>query len=177
MRNHFRYGVIAVLVTVLIGLGGCGADGGEPDTPASATAMSDEQLLAIGREYAQCARANGVTVDEPSVENGRLRVPLVVPEGQEESPPAVPAECEAILRRLPEGVLGRAPVSAADVERIEQFSKCVREHGLPQWPDPASDGSIPLTDPSIVKSDLFQNARQACQHLYDGELRLQGEQR
>jgi hypothetical protein len=171
MRNPFRYGVIAVLVTVLTGLGGCGAGGGDPTPSASAAAMSDEQLLAIGREYAQCARENGLTVDEPSVEDGRLRVPLVVPEGQEAAPPAVPAECESILRRLPEGVLGRAPVSAADVERIERFSQCVREHGIPQWPDPNPDGSIPLTDPSIVKSDLFQNARRACQHLYDGELR------
>jgi hypothetical protein len=172
MRNPFRYGVIAVLVPLLTGLGGCGAGGDDPAPAASASAaMSDEQLLAIGREYARCARESGLTVDEPSVEDGRLRVPLVVPEGQEASPPAVPADCESILRRLPEGVLGRAPVSAEDVERIERFSQCVRENGIPQWPDPNPDGSLPLTDPSIVKSDVFQNARRACQHHYDGELR------
>jgi hypothetical protein len=34
--------------------------------------------------------------------------------------------------------------SHVDMTTLRAFSKCMREHGLSDWPDPTSDGSFPL---------------------------------
>ena len=45
-----------------------------------------------------------------------------------------------------------------------EFSQCVRSHGVPNFPDPGSDGRIP--DPATVGinqgSPKFEAANQAC---------------
>jgi hypothetical protein len=175
MRNLLRYGAAGVLLAVLAGLAGCGS-GGNPSTSASASsdAMSEEQLLTIGREYAQCLREHGIQVDEPTVERGKLRVPLVGPPPQQGTPPAqpdIPATCRSIEDRLPKDAMGRAPVIPEDIQKIERFSQCLRDNGVPEWPDPKADGSIPLNGTSVdVKSDRFQTAKKACQKYYDGPI-------
>jgi hypothetical protein len=178
MRNLLRYGTASVLLAVLAGCGsGSGSGSGDPSpSAASSGAMSDEQILAVGREYAQCMRDHGLNVPEPTVERGRLRVPLPLPpvEGQQQGPPPrpeIPATCQSIVDRLPREVMSRAPMTADDVQKIERFSQCVRENGIPGWPGPKPDGTIPLNGTSIdIKSDAFLNAKRACQKYYDGPL-------
>ena len=66
---------------------------------------------------------------------------------------------------LPNG--GSGP-TAARVQQVRaealQFSRCVRSHGVPNFPDPGSDGRIP--DPATVGinqgSPKFEAANQAC---------------
>jgi hypothetical protein len=66
---------------------------------------------------------------------------------------------------LPNG--GRTP-NTAQVEEIRakalQFSQCVRGHGVPNFPDPGSDGRIP--DPATVGIDQgaprFEAANRVC---------------
>lgn len=66
---------------------------------------------------------------------------------------------------LPNG--GSGP-NAAQVEQIKaqglEFSQCVRSHGVPNFPDPGSDGRIP--DPASVGVDQgspkFEAANQSC---------------
>lgn len=66
---------------------------------------------------------------------------------------------------LPNGGSGPNP---AQVQQMRaqglMFSRCVRSHGVPSFPDPGSDGRIP--DPASVGIDQgspkFQAANQAC---------------
>jgi hypothetical protein len=66
---------------------------------------------------------------------------------------------------LPNG--GRAPnparVQQARAQALE-YARCVRSHGVPNFPDPGSDGRIP--DPATVGVDQgspkFEAANQAC---------------
>jgi hypothetical protein len=66
---------------------------------------------------------------------------------------------------LPNG--GSGP-TAARVQQMKaealRFSRCVRSHGVPNFPDPGSDGRIP--DPATVGinqgSPKFEAANQAC---------------
>jgi hypothetical protein len=66
---------------------------------------------------------------------------------------------------LPNG--GRPP-SQAERQRVKaeslQFAQCVRAHGVPNMPDPGSDGRIP--DPATVGIDQgsprFEAANRAC---------------
>ena len=47
------------------------------------------------------------------------------------------------------------------------FSRCMRSHGMPGFPDPASSGALPKTSPQRlgVSSAQFDAAQRACQHL------------
>jgi hypothetical protein len=66
---------------------------------------------------------------------------------------------------LPNG--GRPPSRSQQAQVTAQalsFSRCVRSHGVPNFPDPGSDGRIP--DPATVGinqgSPKFQAANDAC---------------
>jgi len=50
------------------------------------------------------------------------------------------------------------------------YSRCVRSHGVPGFPDPPSSGQVPKGDAQQfgVSSSQLQAARAACQHLYPG---------
>jgi hypothetical protein len=66
---------------------------------------------------------------------------------------------------LPNGGSGPSPAQVQQVKaQALAFSRCVRSHGLPNFPDPTSDGRIP--DPASVGIDQgspkFQAANQAC---------------
>jgi hypothetical protein len=48
------------------------------------------------------------------------------------------------------------------------YSGCMRSHGVPNFPDPASNGQVPKADTQElgVSSSRLQAAQTACQHLY-----------
>ena len=48
------------------------------------------------------------------------------------------------------------------------FSKCMRSHGVPNFPDPGSNGRLPkgTAQQFGVSSSQLQAAQTACQHLY-----------
>jgi hypothetical protein len=47
------------------------------------------------------------------------------------------------------------------------YSRCMRSHGVPNFPDPDIKGNYPTVDPQHlgVSSTQYQAAEQACQHL------------
>ena len=48
------------------------------------------------------------------------------------------------------------------------YSACIRSHGVPNFPDPGSDGGVPKGSAQQfgVSSSQLQAARTSCQHLY-----------
>jgi hypothetical protein len=48
------------------------------------------------------------------------------------------------------------------------YSACVRSHGVPNFPDPTSNGQVPKTDPQRlgVSSSQLRTAQHVCQQLY-----------
>lgn len=47
------------------------------------------------------------------------------------------------------------------------YSRCMRAHGVPRYPDPASDGQLPKGTAQTfgVSSSRYQAAQRACRHL------------
>jgi hypothetical protein len=77
---------------------------------------------------------------------------------------------EACRIYLPGG--GDKPtMDAADIEKLRQFSQCVRDHGYPQWPDPDPEtGQMKFDDTQGDLGDLkndpqFVQAIRACENL------------
>jgi hypothetical protein len=50
------------------------------------------------------------------------------------------------------------------------YSKCMRSHGEPDWPDPPAPGAPAAQGPSSIDttSPVYQQAANACQHLRPG---------
>lgn len=168
---------LVVLLAVVGGLAGCSAGGGpdaiRPTAAADPTAAYQAQALAIGREFAECARANG----KPHFPDGAIdaRGALTFPGAPKEDLLSVEPACGPILQQLPPpGGQNQTP-SAEDMQRLRQFAECFRVNGVPEWPDPAPDGTFPIDgtplevemNTSPISARLL-GARQACRHL-EGE--------
>jgi hypothetical protein len=65
------------------------------------------------------------------------------------------------------GASATAAGSAASPSAVA-YSRCMRSHGVPHFPDPPSGGEVPKADARQlgVSSTQLQAARQSCQHLY-----------
>ena len=48
------------------------------------------------------------------------------------------------------------------------YSVCIRSHGVPNFPDPDSNGQVPKADPQVlgVSNSQLRTAQRTCQHLY-----------
>jgi hypothetical protein len=60
--------------------------------------------------------------------------------------------------------------SPGSQEHALQFAKCMRAHGVSNFPDPSSNGQLTIKGTGIdIHSPAFQNASTACQSLTPGE--------
>ncbi len=138
------------------------AGGGTPaaSPTASAVQVSDEDRQ---REFAKCMRENGMP-DFPDPEPGggggfRVRVPA----GQDrEKAQAAMEKCRSLMPN------GGKPMKLdpEQVEKVRQLARCMRENGVPNFPDPGPDGAIELKgdagfDPqSPTTRDALEKCRQ-----------------
>jgi hypothetical protein len=109
-------------------------------------------------KFAQCMRDNGVPdFRDPGDEGGAL-----VPEGTD--PKAVEAAQQKCKQYLPDG--GQPPnVSAEDIERSRRFAQCMRDNGVPDFPDPQADGGGQQLQGVDTSLDSFRSAQQKCDTL------------
>ena len=186
MRTIIR---AALAACVLVSLAACSSGG---ETPAAApSTMSDAEILALGKQVAECIRANGVPdFPDPFVDKGKLKLP----EGSEDTMEQrysqqvleqAEQSCQALMDRIPESAIksddpvqgdgnDQAP-GTGDVEALKKFAQCMRENGFADWPDPKPDGSFPLRGTALEtegKSERFGRAAEACQQYWNGGMRI-----
>lgn len=134
---------------------------GSTTTTAAATSTPANTAVV----YAHCVRSNGVrNWPDPNARGVFDKSKLTLQQlGVSRS--RLQTAQRACRNLLPNG--GRPP-SQAQQQQVKaqalRFSQCVRAHGVPNFPDPGSDGRIP--DPATVGIDQgspkFQAANQAC---------------
>jgi hypothetical protein len=161
-----RAAVAMLLALLLAGLAGCSAAGGAGAATAT-TAPPD--AAAIWRQVVQCLRDNGMpNLPDPSIDaDGEPHFPGGDPG---DPPERARRACEPIYDRLSERARGDDPRTRppTDIPALLRFARCMREHGMPDWPDPKPDGTFPLAGTAIDregKSPRFIRAAQACRHL------------
>jgi hypothetical protein len=143
------------------------ACGGSPTTQTSTSsnppAASAQQNGAVA--YARCVRSNGVPNWPDPESNGTFDKSKLTAERLGVSSSRLQSAQNACRHLLPNG--GSGP-NAAQVQQMKtqgfEFARCVRSHGVPNFPDPDSSGRIP--DPASVGIDQgspkFEAANQAC---------------
>jgi len=149
------------LIVVLL-LAGCSAAGGSG--AATTTTSAQQDTAAVWRELVRCARANGMpNLPDPQIDsNGRANFP----NGTPEPPASVRRACQSIYDRLPASARDEEERPPADMQALLRYARCMREHGVADFPDPDADGNFRApagsTDP---KTPSFQRAMQACRQL------------
>ncbi|MDT3445345.1 hypothetical protein [Pseudofrankia sp. BMG5.37] len=158
MRTTRRWAATtAGLSLAAVVLAGCGSGGGAsaaPDGGGSATPAA--------QTYAECMRDHGVDMADPDPSTG---VPQLG-EGVDPADPAVKQASSACQDLLP---AGRGEPGAADLDVYVAFAQCMRDNGLPDFPDPQPGSSGGLFAGSTVDRDdpAFQQASQHCQGILD----------
>jgi hypothetical protein len=168
---RIEIGIVALLLTV--GLVGCGGnDGGSSVASANGSASSPTSSASAGSgseqdqllRYARCLREHGVPNFPDPDEDGELSVDPAKPDLQ-----AVGATREQVLAAqekcrpyLPNG----GELQREDPPSREQgfaLARCMREHGVPNFPDPDEDGGFALDGLGIdPDGPAMRAAQQAC---------------
>src|SRR6201999_1001596 len=65
---------------------------------------------------------------------------------------------------------GGASAGASHYHSFLSFSRCMRSHGVPHFPDPQAQGGIEITPGDGINpgSPAMQSAQQSCKHLLPG---------
>jgi hypothetical protein len=161
--------VVLALLALLAGMAGCGGrstSGVDTAGAAAGTASADPNAPSTdddvrAQQLADCLRARNVIVIE-SDEDGH-RVTTVDKDRTDVA--TVDAAMKACGAFLPQPVRPQAP-SAEDLEKKRLYAKCVRDNGVPQFPDPdPRTGEYPTSeqDQAALKTDQkFLAATEAC---------------
>lgn len=145
--------VIAILAALLTG---CAEQQPDPTAPNQPGPTPDAQA------YAQCMRDHGVDMADPDPETGLPQLG----DGVDPDHPAVQEAAKACQDLMPAGA--REQDDGQDT--YLKFAECMRENGLPDFPDPqpGSKGGV-FGDSGVDRNDpAFQRAAEACQHLLAG---------
>ena len=154
-------GVGLGVVLLLAALAGCAASGG---SSAVTTTTGQQDAAAVWRELVRCARANGMpNLPDPQIDsNGRA----AFPNGTPDPPASVRRACQSIADRLPASARGDTERPPADIQALLRFARCMREHGVTDFPDPKADGTFPHTGSLRQgKTPRMISALRACGQL------------
>jgi hypothetical protein len=172
----------AALVGLATALAGCGGDDdgptvatavtGGPTPVASPTSDAVARYLEAQRAWVGCLREQGYPdIPDPDARgrvaidgetNRRLKTEgLRVLEKCRQHNMEVPAE----LQDKPE------PVTPERLARMREYAKCMRDNGMPDYPDPRPDGEWPdLGGGELTPQEQRANelALQICDPVFDG---------
>jgi hypothetical protein len=162
--DKLRGATVAVGVgLVVLLLAGCSTSDGSAGA-ATTTTGGQQDAAAVLREFVRCARANGM----PTLPDLRLdsNGQVSVPEGTPDPPKSVEQACRSIWERLPASASGEQGRPPAHIQALVGYARCMRGHGIADFPDPQADGRFPL--PASLragKTPQLLRAMQACRQL------------
>jgi hypothetical protein len=150
----------AWLVAALFALAACGqgARGGANTNPTPV----DRQEA--GRLFAQCMRDNGVPdFADPDASSGGFRGG-----GHENQDDP---KFRAALEKCQDQAPGGEHQNTGDPETVEQmraFSQCMRDNGLPDFPDPDADGRLRGVGHERQDDPNYRSAMETCREKLPG---------
>jgi hypothetical protein len=165
----------ARLVSLAVLAAGCGGSpksgvAGVGSTPQPSSSSAAQTPVADAVRFAECMRSNGVTKYPDPASSGR-------PQSLDQVDPGSPAFLTAYrsCRKYASNGVGVPPEpSPAELRFSLTFSRCVRKHGFPQFPDPLATVSLqptftlgrgmyfPVNGTYQVQSPAFLHAAKAC---------------
>jgi hypothetical protein len=106
-------------------------------------------------------RAHGITWFPDPDASGHLQIRT--PKGSD--PGKMTAAQQACAAYAPDGGPADHKPTAAETEQMRQLSKCMRAHGVPNFPDPSPDGGISIDSSKLGTGPgdpTFDKAQKLC---------------
>lgn len=166
--------VLAVgFATAVLGVAAaaCGGSGKSGDKVAGVTSGSSapkasaSAAAANGREavlnFAKCMREHGVDMADPDVSGDNFA--MMLPDGTD--PRAAQGAQEACKHLLPNGGEPDGKMNDPQMtQKMRDLAKCMRENGVPNFPDPGDDGGVMFDAGSGLNPDdpAFKAAQEKC---------------
>lgn len=170
MKRRLRGAALALPLAAALALAGCaGKDGddgiasvGGPAASAAPSAGPSLSQQERGIKFAQCMREHGIEMDDPDPNGGPVRVRIGGngPVDREK----VEAAQEACKEYSPFGEGGPARNDPQMQENMRKFAQCMRDNGVPNFPDP--DGNGIRIDKSVGEDPDFEAAQKLCQEKF-----------
>jgi hypothetical protein len=133
-------------------LAGCSAAGGTASGATSSRTPDDETMAIV-----TCYRTHGdPSFPDPVYDPSDGRWHFAV------SPGSAPASTQQACQHLFPSNDASPPVPQAQFQQLVRLAECIRQHGVPNWPDPDPDGSFPLPPSINPKDQANQAAWTAC---------------
>ena len=147
----------ALLATLALVASGCG---GSRDPNAARTASRSS--AAAWHQLVLCARAHGM----PSLPDPQISADdkAIFPSGLA-IPPQTRRACQSLYDRLVPSGQDDIPTHA-QLAALLRFARCMRSHGIADWPDPRPDGTF-VPDARLAASlkSAFRSQLMTCEHL------------
>ena len=156
-------GRLAVMVSIALLTAACGSSGTPAGSGASPSASSTYSKLVV---WAQCIRSHGVPNFPDPNSNGTFPGNSV--NLQSAAVQTAMKDCKGLQPNL-----GQSNQSqSANVSKALKYAQCMRAHGVPNFPDPSSNGQTKISVGSGInpQSPAFQKAQQDCQSLNPGQV-------
>jgi hypothetical protein len=153
-----RAAPLAVAAGIALLAAACGGASSTGSTPAAGSTTYQKMVA-----YSQCMRAHGVPDFPDPGSNGVFAV-----HGNLGVSRSTMTSAQNACRHLaPKGGRISAAQRAQAVSQGLKFSRCMRSHGEPKFPDPNSQGELQGNSSSSMnpQSPQFQAAQRACQSL------------
>ena len=161
-----RLALVAVAPLVVLAMAGCSANESSRP-PANTPAAQQQQQPAAdpgqrSLQFARCMREHGVDMPDPDPGNpGQIKL------GGPGTDQRKTQEAVQACRQF--APIGNGPSGAETPEQNAarlKFARCMREHGVEDWPDPSGAPSGPVMNDSKLTDDPdFEAAAQACAPL------------
>jgi hypothetical protein len=172
---------LMILLACALALSGAAAcSKPKTEAPSSAGDTSQDSVEEKMRAFAQCMRDHGIEMQDPEVvtdENGGTRTKVQIGPGPSGAPKGEggPAPNDEVFKKaeqecrplMPQGgQLGQGP-SPQDEEDMRNFSKCMRENGVENFPDPQPGGGIAISPENGINPEdpAFKEAEKKCEEL------------
>jgi hypothetical protein len=136
---------------------GIASAGGTPTASAGAPAAGDEDAPL---KFSQCMREQGMTWFPDPQPGGRLQIK--VPKGTDKA--KMDAAMAACKEFAPDGG-ERGPADPEALEQGRKLAQCMRDNGVPNFPDPQADGSLHVDGRKVgvgPGDPSFDKAEEAC---------------
>ncbi|MFC6014588.1 hypothetical protein ACFP2T_00040 [Plantactinospora solaniradicis] len=171
------------MILMVAACGGDNAAGGS-EPPSTNKTVDTAEILNLGKQLAQCYRDNGIAeMPEPYLEDGKLQLPAdrvdaLQTKYSEAKMNQVEDACKDIASKLPQGSLGGGSENdpkvpgPGDVEALRKYSQCMRDNGVPEWPDPNAEGKFALKGTGLAteNSQRMSDAIAKCKQYWSGAI-------
>jgi hypothetical protein len=151
--------LVAPVLAIGLVLAGCASNDQRPAEPGGSTADPNSKAV----KYAQCMREHGIT-DFPDPVDGEIRLTVRAGTNLDPNSPEYQAAQQACKSLEPPGLSAGSGQSADAQAAGVKFAVCMRENGVPDFPDP-QNGRFLVSGDIDPNSPAFRSAMNACRDL------------